>query len=156
MAVVWVFNVILLLDSCESFETRQLSFHTVRCLLCRCEVRQAGAAWQSSTNAVAHAPCSNAHALYQQLVSCGASQPATIPVQPVHTSSCACSCASWANDPCDESVAFWRCVEPSVQPNYAQPVTSTLKLQCAPIEYRLGCYFLSISSRPFFGTPGCL
>ena len=154
MAVVWVFNVILLLDCCESFETRQLSFRTVRCLLCRCEVRQADAAWQSSTNAVlvAHArsPCSNAHALYQQLVSCGASQPATIPVQPVHTS----SCASWANDPCD--VAFWRCVEPSVQSNYAQPVTSMLKLQCAPIEYRLGCYFLSISSRPFFGTPGCL
>ena len=148
-----VFSATLLLDCCESFETRQLSFHTAQCLLyqLQCEARQADAAWQSFTNAVvAHAPYSNAHAFFRQPASCGAFQPATNHVEPVR----AFSCASRAKRPC--IVALSRCVEPSVKSDYAQPVTSTLKLYCVPIEYRLGCYCLSISSRPSFGTPGCL
>ena len=80
-------------------------------------------------------------------------QPATAPTDPVKPER-AFSCVSGASRP--YNVALSRCVESSVKSDYAQPVTRTLKLQCVPIEYRFDRYFLSISSRPFFGTPGCL
>ena len=51
----------------------------------------------------------------------------------------------------------------ALSPRYTQTTLNVLHARSnystsahAPIEYRLGCYFLSINSRPFFGMPGYL